>query len=48
MSKKNKCRNKGKAVLVHIDRRKIETMSPGILVAVAEWKSPIKKATAQG
>lgn len=39
MAKKNKWKKKGKAVLVYIDRHKIETMSPDILVAVAEWRS---------
>jgi hypothetical protein len=39
MAKKNKWKKKGKAVLVYIDRRKIETMSPGILRAVAEWRN---------
>jgi hypothetical protein len=27
------------AVIVPIDKRKVETMSPGILVAVAEWRA---------
>ncbi|HWQ29477.1 MAG TPA: hypothetical protein VN549_00690 [Negativicutes bacterium] len=36
---RKKChRYRYKAVLVRIDRQNVETMSPGILVAAAEWK----------
>jgi hypothetical protein len=38
VARKNKRKKKGKAVLVYVNRQKIETMSPGILVAVAYWK----------
>ena len=37
-NKKKKRRKRYQAVVVEIDKRKVETVSRGILVAAAEWR----------
>jgi hypothetical protein len=48
LSKPPKKINESKAIIVQINRNNIEHMSPGWVVAIAEWKNAKEKATAQG